>query len=87
MDTSCEHAFGCPIYVLDSKLLSGLGRISKLGPRSRLGIFVGHSPVRTENITLVLNPGAGLLSPQYRVVFDNTFSTVPFMLSASVPPN
>ena len=75
------------VYILDSKLQSGLGEIPKLEPRSRLGIYVGHSPVHAGNVALVLNPRTGLVSPQYHVVFDNIFSTVPFMRSASVPPN
>ena len=86
LDTSCEHIFGCPVYTLESKLQSGLGGISKWEPRSRLGIYVDHSPAHAGNIGLVINPRTSLISPQYHIVFDNIFSTAPFIRSATVAP-
>ncbi len=35
--------FGCPCYVLDHRLQSGLGQIPKWEPRSRMDIYVGRS--------------------------------------------
>ena len=35
----------------------------------------------------MLNPQTGHISPQYHVVFDDTFSTVPFLRSGEEPPN
>ena len=87
MDTSCEHTFGCPVYILDSKLQSDLGGIPKWEPRSRLGIYVGNSPVHAGNFVLILNPITGLVSPPYHAVFDDTFISVLFMRSVSVPSN
>jgi hypothetical protein len=38
-------------------------------------------------VALVLNPRTGHVSPQYHVVFDDQFTTVPFMGENEVPPN
>ena len=38
-------------------------------------------------MALVLNPRTGHISPQYHVVFDDDFTTVPFMSSGTIPPN
>ena len=39
------------------------------------------------SIALVLNPTTGHVSPQFHVVFDDTFGTVPYMDKKQVPPN
>lgn len=82
------HPLFCPVYVLDSKLQSA-GSIGppKWEPRSRIGIYLGHSPFHAGNVALVFNPTTGYVSPQYHVVFDDDFSTVPYMLKAQIPPN
>ena len=72
------HTFGCPCYILDARLQSAGGPgPPKWDPRSRLGIYVGHSPYHAGSVALVLNPKTGLISPQFHVVFDDDFSTVP----------
>jgi hypothetical protein len=38
-------------------------------------------------VALVFNPRTGRVSPQYHVVFDDTFLTVPFMDNGTVPPH
>ncbi len=38
-------------------------------------------------MALVFNPRTGWVSPQYHVVFDDTFSTVPYMDAGTVPPH
>jgi hypothetical protein len=38
-------------------------------------------------VALVFNPRTGRVSPQYHVVFDDTFSTVPFMDNDMVSPH
>ena len=52
-----------------------------------MGIYVGHSPVHAGNVALVLNPTTGHCSQQFHVVFDDEFTTVPFMREGTVPPN
>ena len=58
------HTFGCPVYVLDARLQDAGGPgVPKWEPRSRLGIYVGHSPYHSGSVALVLNPKTGLVSP------------------------
>ena len=82
-----HHTFGCPVYVLDSRLQSNPKGVPKWEPRSRLGIYVGHSPAHAGSVGLVLNPISGLVSHQYHIVYDDMFSTVTHMRGLSVPPN
>ena len=48
---------------------------------------MGHSPYHAGTVALVLNVATGLVSPQYHVVFDDKFSTVPYLQSSTPPPN
>ena len=79
------HPFGCPVFVLDSKLQSGGGSIPKWNPRARAGVYLGHSPCHAGSVALVLNPKTLIVSPQYHIVFDDEFSTVPFMRDGNIP--
>ena len=81
------HTWGCPIFVLDAANQSGAIGTPKWEPRSHTGIFLGHSPTHAGSVALVLHLRTGLVSPQYHVVFDDDFSTVPYLLSTSEPPN
>ena len=82
------HTLFCPIYVLDSRLQSAGGAgPPKWEPRSRIGVYLGHSPFHAGSVALVLNPTTGRVSPQYHVVFDDDFSTVPYMEAGTIPPN
>ena len=82
-----RHTFGCPVFVLDHRLQGGPGGPPKWDPRACVGIYLGRSPFHANNVALVLNPRTGHISPQYHVVFDDDFTTVPFMSSGTVPPN
>ena len=64
------HTWGCPCYVLDKDLQNG-NMLSKWEPRSRLGIYLGHSPCHAGSVALVLNPTTLHISPQFHVVFDD----------------
>jgi hypothetical protein len=81
------HTFGCPCYVLDSRLQTNPKGVPKWEPRARLGIYLGRSSAHAGNIALVLNPKTGLVSPQFHVVFDDDFTTVPHLRKGTVPPN
>ena len=48
---------------------------------------MGNSPLHADNVALVHNPFNGLVSPQYHVVFDDEFSTLPSLRSGSTPAN
>ena len=68
-----HHTWGCPVYVLDAGLQSSFSQIPKWQPRSRVGVYVGHSPSHTGSVALVLHPSTGHISPQFHVVFDDDF--------------
>ena len=48
---------------------------------------MGHSQFHSGNVALTWNPTTGRVSPQYHVVFDDGFTTVPYMESGTLPPN
>ena len=81
-----EHPLFCPVYVLDEKL-QGSGGLPKWEPRSRAGVFLGHSPTHAGNVAMVLHLQTGHVSCQYHLVFDDTFSTVPHLRNHTKPPN
>jgi hypothetical protein len=72
---------------LDLQLQSGIGGAPKWEPRSWLGIYIDHSHSHAGSVALVLNPQTGHVLPQYHVVFDDLFTTVPFMEKSEVPLN
>ncbi len=86
-DPTTLHIFGSPCFVLDSRLQSRIAGSPKWEPRYRLEIYVGHSPSHAGLVALVLNPRTGHVSPQFHVVFDDLFTTVPYMKKSEVPPN
>ena len=79
------HTWGYPVFILDGRLQSDPKGVPKWEPRSRVGIYMGHSHWHAGLVTLVLNPTTGHVSPQFHVVFDDTFRTVPYMRSGAVP--
>ena len=82
------HTLFCPVYALDSRLHSAGGAgPPKWEPRSRIGVYLGHSPFHADSVVLVFNPFTGRVSPQYHVVFDDDFTTVKHMAKGEKPPN
>ena len=82
-----EHPLFCPVYVLDSRLESqGIG-VPRWEPRSDVGVYLGHSPEHASSVAMVLNLNTGHVSPKYHVIFDDDFSTVPYLRSKEEPPN
>ena len=76
------------MYVLDARAQSAGGPgPPKWEPRSRIGVYLGHSPFHAGSVALVFNPRTGRVSPQYHVVFDDTFSAVPYMDAGTEPPH
>jgi hypothetical protein len=70
------HTFGCPVYVLHPRLQDG-HKVLKWQPRARRGQFLGYSMDHSSSIGLILNKDTGNISPQYHVVHDDYFTTVP----------
>ena len=82
------HTLFCPTYVLDSRLQSDGGAgPPKWEPRSRIGVYLGHSPFHAGSVALFWNPTTGRVSPHYHVVFDDDYTTVPYMEAGILPPN
>ena len=74
------HVFGCPVYVLHPKLQDGQS-IPKWNAKARQGVFVGYSTEHSSTVALVYNPSTQHISPQYHVIFDDAFATVPSLAS------
>lgn len=70
------HVWGCPVYVLDKALQDGK-KIPRWKPRSERTVYMGTSRQHASTVPLVLNPSTGSLTPQFHVVFDDWFATVP----------
>ena len=71
--------FEYPIFILNAENHSGGIGTPKWQPRSHSEIYVRDSPCYAEIVALVLNLASGLVSSQYRVAFDDKFSTVPYL--------
>src|SRR5210317_575444 len=68
------HPFGCPVYVLSSSLQSQKSH-NKWTDRSRVGIFLCHSPNHATSVPLVLNTQTGNVAPQFHCIYDDEFAT------------
>jgi hypothetical protein len=73
------HPFGSPVYVLHNSLQSQQSH-NKWTDRSRVGIFLSHSPEHASSVPLVLNTQTGLVSPQFHCIYDDAFDTLSVML-------
>jgi hypothetical protein len=80
------HVWGCPIYVLDPTLQQGK-KLPRWQSCSRCGVFLGYSPHHSSDVPLILNLQTGSISPQYHVVFDDSFSTVHSIREDDAPPD
>ena len=80
------HPFGCPVFVLEASLRQG-HKLPKWQPRSRMAVYLGNSPDHAVNAPLVLNTRSGLVSPQYHVVFDDSFTTTKSLRTDELPSN
>jgi hypothetical protein len=80
------HTLFCQVYVLDSQSQSAGGpNPPKWEQGSHIGVYLGHSPFHAGSVALVFNPKTGQVLPQYHVVFNNTFLTIPYMDASTVP--
>jgi hypothetical protein len=53
--------------------------IPKWEPWAQMGLYVGRSPSHAANVALLFNPHTGHVSLQFHVIFDNDFTTVPYL--------
>jgi hypothetical protein len=80
------HTWGCPVFILDAPNQSGSIGTKKWDPKAHTGIYLGHSPLHAGSVAMVLNLRTGLVSPQFHVVFDDDFLTIPYLSSNDPPP-
>ena len=69
------HAFGCPVYALESVLARGK-TIGAWAPQARLKINLGFSPRHTRTLYNILNIHTATVSPQFHVNHDDFFESV-----------
>jgi len=81
------HTFGCPVFVLEARLQQQGASLPKWEPRSRMAVYLGHSPDHASNIPLVLSTRTGLVSPQFHVVYDDQFTTTQCLRTNTLPAN
>ena len=74
------HVWGCPTYVLDPRIQDGK-KLPRWQPKSRRGQFLGFSKRHASTVGLIRNIKTGSISPQFHVVFDDGFTTVPSRVS------
>ena len=67
--------FGCPVYVLDSRMQAGK-KIGKWEARKKIGVYLGQSAQHAQSVALVLSLTTGLVSPQFHVTLDSSFQTL-----------
>ena len=51
-------------------------KLPRWDPREQRGIFLGFSAYHLSDFPIALNGNTGNISPQYHMVFDDSFSTV-----------
>eukprot|EP00957_Ditylum_brightwellii_P172081 13100788-Ditylum_brightwellii.AAC.1 len=56
-------------------------------PQSKASVYLGYSLHHAGNVALVLNAQTGHVRLQYHLVFDDEFTTVPYIDSTETPPN
>jgi hypothetical protein len=78
VQTNLKHwkPFGCPVYVLDSRLQGSGGIFHEWKHRSKVGIYLGRSPQQARSVALVLSRETALVSPPFQINFNPTFHTV-----------
>ena len=69
------HTFGFPVYVLDSSARDAI-KGHKWAPKSRVGIYLGHSRNNASTVFWVLNLATDHISPQYHIIFYDKCTTV-----------
>jgi hypothetical protein len=74
------HTFMCPSFILHPKLQDGR-KIPKWERRSRAAQFLGFLPEHSSLIGVFRNLSTEAVSPQFHVVYDDLFSTVPSHIS------
>ena len=80
------HVWGFTVYTLYPRLQQG-GKPSKWQLRSFHMIFVWISPNHLIDVPLILNLYTGHISPQFLLIFDDSFITVFYFSTEEEPPS
>jgi hypothetical protein len=75
MNKKYFHPFGSLVYVLTSALQTS-SPFHKWKERSKIGIYLGLSPLHGKNVSLVFDQTMGLVSPQFHVLYDQQLDSV-----------
>ena len=81
------HTWVCPVFIIKAPPQGGPTGLPKWEPMVITGVYIGHFPFHAGSVALVLNTRTGHVSPQYHMVFGDTFSTVEHMRKGRVPVN
>ena len=73
------------VSILDTTNQSGIGN-PKWETRDHTSICIRHSSYHDGSVTLHLNMVTGLVSHQFRIMFDDKLTTVPYISSDTIPP-
>jgi hypothetical protein len=74
-DLNRAKVWGCPTFVLDPTLAEGK-KLPKFKARARVAQYMGMSDEHSTLVGLVRHLISGSISPQYHLVFDETFESV-----------
>jgi hypothetical protein len=78
------HVFGCPAYVLEPTLQDGK-KLPRWVARTRRGQYLGVAPDHASTVGRIRNLLTGHISPQFHVVHDDWFTTIPNANDANGP--
>ena len=82
-----HNTWGCPFYILNEILKGNISGLPKWEHRSCEEIYLVHSPFNTVSVALVLNLATSNVLPQFHVVSDDEFYTIPSMREGTIPQN
>ncbi len=51
-----------------------------------MSLYVGRLPSHAAKVSLILNPFTVHVSPQFHIVFNDDFTTVPYLRTTTIPP-
>ena len=71
-----SYPFGVPAYVLNAQLQDG-HKLPRFNKKKQQGVFVGPSPMHANTVGLIYSPRTHHVSPQFHVIYDDYFETVP----------
>jgi hypothetical protein len=75
LDQNDMHPLFFPVYVLDRRLQEGTSP-TKWTNRTTQKVYIGHLHHYSNSVPIIWDPKTKLVSPQFHVMFDDSFHTV-----------